>query len=649
MNAGRSATLGLDTVESFVMWYAFEAGSRGPFTEAELLTAFPFLRYALADEGLTRLLKSLEEKGYLDAVGFAENTRYEPSAKTSPAAIVADGSLKALVFDNAGNILKRIPLSAFVELDSVKGDAGLASLRSDARLGPLGWWHQIVTLAEAYEAVRTEGRRISVLIRALAACCRVSLAGDPDMVYEQADRAWLDDGIARFPIDVERLTPWRDMAMQALVVRIESFAPRLRTRLLSLDMEALVREQREASIVIGIGDPVGLGGRLFDSLGSMVRLTSWDLKRIATAKKTAEEFREIIREKIDIRLISPYTAKGPVGPETFRGRDYEIRKIVGRPMTNFAVYGNRQMGKTSLLRALQRTLTGSRKTVFLDCGLLETEEAFSQALSKHLGLEVCRSLDEIVLRIGDVERGSVVLLDEIDPFLDAVDAKRVLTALRSISNQAHVQFVVAGWDQLHTLSMRMGGPMFNLMEPVLLEPLKEKEAISLAQDPMADLGVWYDREGTIRQLVNCASRIPSLIQIMCQDLVEILNEEQTRTITGEMVRMVFDGDPFRSSVAEVLFLNLSGPQRVVLLAGLRAKEMPFSEICQRVQQECPSLRQDDIRSILRELEVCFILERRRNTYAHTYEHMPALLQRTINVEDALREAAAEVEWERGGG
>nr|BAL56615.1 hypothetical protein HGMM_F41E03C26 [uncultured prokaryote] len=63
-----------------------------------------------------------------------------------------------------------------------------------------------------------------------------------------------------------------------------------------------------------------------------------------------------------MRPPNPYNYNLPVEPEMFFGRDADVetlvRSLTGAPGDSFALVGGRRMGKTSLLEALKRALTG---------------------------------------------------------------------------------------------------------------------------------------------------------------------------------------------------------------------------------------------------------------------------------------------------
>ena len=59
----------------------------------------------------------------------------------------------------------------------------------------------------------------------------------------------------------------------------------------------------------------------------------------------------------DLSLISPFVSEGPTSPGMFFGRDTEIRRVMEQiNYQSFALVGGRKVGKTSMLRQLERLL-----------------------------------------------------------------------------------------------------------------------------------------------------------------------------------------------------------------------------------------------------------------------------------------------------
>jgi Cdc6-like AAA superfamily ATPase len=97
---------------------------------------------------------------------------------------------------------------------------------------------------------------------------------------------------------------------------------------------------------------------------------------ITTSRRPTGELLDRLGDQISISLLSPYRT-GPVTGSQFFGREMEIRRILGRESSNYAIVGIRRIGKTSLLRELARRLhenaheEAKNSIVYLDCSDLD--------------------------------------------------------------------------------------------------------------------------------------------------------------------------------------------------------------------------------------------------------------------------------------
>lgn len=288
---------------------------------------------------------------------------------------------------------------------------------------------------------------------------------------------------------------------------------------------------------------------------------------LATREEPA--WRVTQRVTLPFTTLNPYTpfAGGAVPPEMFVGRSTERAKLVDRHASIFA-YGGRQLGKSALLRSIEREFTEDFErrdvayprsgpiAVYLDLKAASIGEALMPSeLWPRLGqkLQDVRVLDarkpattyEMVRNgilkwvAADDSNRLLVLLDEADDFMSA-DAKKdvenavfpVVLQLRSLMDDTQRSFkvVIAGLHQVARFHNLPNTPVAHGGEDILVGSLTPVDARALVRDPLFALGYEFESQETLWRLLLLTNYQASLIQIFCDALVRHL---QPRAMPAE--------------------------------------------------------------------------------------------------------------------
>jgi AAA+ ATPase superfamily predicted ATPase len=263
----------------------------------------------------------------------------------------------------------------------------------------------------------------------------------------------------------------------------------------------------------------------------------------------------MVEEKMVSKKTSPFICGGPVLPEYFTGREYELNKIfdqlTGYGYGSVAISGERRIGKTSLLKYIgdpdKAHESGLMKDkpilIYLDCQsisrftptrfwqrvlklmLRNVEESTITSAKALLEKEEISSTDfEAVLdEIENQGKMLVLLLDEfewvirIDPKSEAVTCD-FLSGLRALINSTPkaLSLVLTTRKPLDDLCRPiqfMGSPFYNNFIFVRLKPFTNAEVDELLQNALKDTGTSFTPNECeyIRQI---AGRHPLLVQIV---------------------------------------------------------------------------------------------------------------------------------------
>jgi hypothetical protein len=292
------------------------------------------------------------------------------------------------------------------------------------------------------------------------------------------------------------------------------------------------------------------------------------------------DFETVMRLALPFAAVNPYQAVGGLTPvEMFYGRDLERASL--RDMTGSAlVYGGRQLGKSSLLRAAERDFDNgiSQRALYLDLkahqigvskppnaifdllwseltrvGVIKGEPPHTQ-IEARLRDGVTRWLDD---RPG---RALLVLLDECDFFLET-DARELFATVTSLkgwmdATGRRVKFVFAGLHKVQRFKSVENQPLAHLGAPIAVGPLRPQDAMSLVSSPMHALGYRWEHPTLPSRILAFCNNNPSLIVLFMQALINRLLERRLAGVHRQPPVVVTSDD------IEATFANPTVSERI---------------------------------------------------------------------------------------
>ena len=279
-------------------------------------------------------------------------------------------------------------------------------------------------------------------------------------------------------------------------------------------------------------------------------------------------------------FVEPYMpTAGLVAPEMFYGRKVERDDIIAPRGTCF-IFGGRQLGKTALLRDVERTehkpdqgqivlwidlndkgmRQGGRRSVD-EIWLLIAEE-----LAKVSDISVSRQAredadafsrqaredaDAFEERIKAAidgwlrprgrhvrafeQRRILLLLDEADFFLEADTKAQVdrpafkhTTSLKGLMERTERRFkvVFAGLHNVQRTTTLENHPLAHYGDPRCIGPLSPGDARDLIEHPMLSMGYQFKDPDLVTRILSQTNYYPSLIQLYCNELLKHLQLQQ---------------------------------------------------------------------------------------------------------------------------
>jgi hypothetical protein len=333
-----------------------------------------------------------------------------------------------------------------------------------------------------------------------------------------------------------------------------------------------------------------------------------DLLLIYLCGEPGERLHSLFNCTLPFTFIDPYTTTpGVVPPEIFYGRDTEKDSIAKRDGSCF-IYGGRQLGKTALLRHVERTHhnpEAGRIVLYID--LKSQGIGYDKGVDEIWGL-LCQKLYQLgVLKrplssIGgytllnqietwlsdDISRSILLLLDEADRFLEAdgtkegqfIRASRIKRLMDDTKRRFKVVF--AGLHNVQRMTSLSNHPLAHYGEPICIGPLLKgedfREARSLIKKPLASIG-YEIPDDLVTRILSRTNYYPSLAQLYCKELLKYVRDRGAESgdngernnisrwkITSAQVDEVYRSQGLRDAIRDRFMWTLQLDQRYEVIA-----------------------------------------------------------------------------------
>jgi hypothetical protein len=287
------------------------------------------------------------------------------------------------------------------------------------------------------------------------------------------------------------------------------------------------------------------------------------------------------RRQARVTHLNPYVVGPPITEEkSFFGRRAELQRILGAVHNNhFLISGERRIGKTSLLRQVERRLREMResKAAFCPWSVYFTLQgvpqerfyaALMRAILRETGLETsdlalarqdesyddfdfeadlrrvverlsAQAVPPLPLRSGDFRRPArlVLCLDELDALFAYPAAFR--EQLRAVVQAVDpsVRLVAAGVMAVEAEALRTS-PFYNQFTRVEVRPLSRQEIERLVRQPAGDLYRFTD--AAVDFIVQQSHGLPLEVQRLCHHAVNVMLDQDAPAIDLPQAQLAFE-------------------------------------------------------------------------------------------------------------
>jgi hypothetical protein len=245
----------------------------------------------------------------------------------------------------------------------------------------------------------------------------------------------------------------------------------------------------------------------------------------------------------------------------FFGREDKIRELED-PYGPSIVYGGRQLGKSALLRQVQRKFHNPERgqfAIYEDIHLIGdpmSEKDYRTEIAERLvnalrnggvieqskqTIDIVKLSDLLIHQIKSKGWRVILLIDESDMFLEADASRRfsVVTTLKRVMDQTDRMFkvVFAGLHHVQQFTKTSNQPLAHLGDAgaIMIGPLEPIPAIELIEKPLHSLGYVFGKPGKedtslIAHILSYTNYHPGLLQLFGQSLADHLNQKSYGTL-----------------------------------------------------------------------------------------------------------------------
>ncbi|MFQ5610638.1 MAG: AAA family ATPase [Anaerolineae bacterium] len=395
-----------------------------------------------------------------------------------------------------------------------------------------------------------------------------------------------------------------------------------------------------------------------------------DQEAIRASRRPSGELLDRLSAQLDLSLLAPYETSKPVTGSRFYGREFEIRRILQSGNSNFALMGIRRIGKTSLMREVERRLReqvqdragqeAQERIIFMDCSAITSSQHFVQEVVRKLNpRELMRLghqqfpvyfpdfLDRMSRRLGGP---LIFLLDEFDQLLAwHYHDDTVLNALRASSNMGHCRYIVAGFREVLHAFTDLDSPLYNFAKPLRLKEFSRDQTADLVLGPLEKLRVHFERRNeVIDRIYDETAGQPNLVQFYCSILVEQLDRQGRRTLSPDSLFDVYGDEDFRAFVVSTFMDNTTHLEKAIVFAVMAryglGRPFDLADIDRALQDQPLEVPLVDLDGACRNLELAGTFTQRGKQFRFATPVFPRILQDSYDVDFLFRKIIQEGVW-----
>lgn len=376
-------------------------------------------------------------------------------------------------------------------------------------------------------------------------------------------------------------------------------------------------------------------------------LSRVDLERILESTEPQNALRHLILSQADLASIPFYDTSGPTPSDMFFGRERELQELCDHvASTSYVLIGGRRIGKTSILKQLERVRLPESgfHTFYHDCSYTPTQTEMLRSLVAdgtwfpEPPSREPSSLAE-VMRALPCDRLLVILLDEADKLIgpDRNAGYPIFSTLRALSVSGRCRYILCGERALRIELTDPDSPLYNFGKEMLIGRLEHHAVVELVTRPMRQLEIALADEDTMVQRIwDFTAGHPSIAQSLCRRLITLLSQRGDRLLAlADVEAVIANSDFLRKD-----FLNIYW-ERATVLERLCSLVMAAKDNVRTLAAVREALLSLDVDATLNQVDDALerlvdlrnILQRTPEGYEFTVIAFPEVIAKTARLND----------------
>jgi len=409
------------------------------------------------------------------------------------------------------------------------------------------------------------------------------------------------------------------------------------------EMYTILKDKRAtAIIVIGQNEEeqrfISESNQLLE-LPNVIGISLRNLKLFLLQSEHTKILAQIFSDKIDRTLISPYQSEGKVENELyFFGREKIMENIYNKELSNYFIVGARQIGKSSLLKALERKFKDREDVI---CITIEDTRYLLKEMATSLELDRKSSLEEIEVFISNSSKKYLFLIDEVDAFVqdEKENNYEMLHAFRALSQKKKAYFIMAGyWELFSQISFDYYSPIKNFGETIKLDKLEVNACSELLIRPMENLNLNYDSAEDAVEILRKTGQRANLIAMVCDKIVKDLKPLSFVITKDDVENALYYNDELQKTYYSWKEIPNNKRQsyitQMIVYASVEVDYFSLESVIELFESLdlLDKVTLEEIEESLQRLDLMYIIEKNKhNIYWYTIPLMKEELMKDSNV------------------
>ncbi len=369
-----------------------------------------------------------------------------------------------------------------------------------------------------------------------------------------------------------------------------------------------------------------------------IELTNWLL-----SSDPVQTFTGLLAEQLKARQISPYQTRSGVNKDAvFFGRTQILEHIINREPANYLLVGGRQLGKSSLLKYLHRHYQNHPQ---VQCHYVTLHgDTLQEQLAVTLGLPSESDLDTVLRQVFEVGSGQrrLFLIDQADQFIqsDMKKGYRILNHFRSVSEEGHCHFIIAGfWEVYYASVLDYQSPLKNFGEAITIAELETEACYDLIKKPMKTMNLRYESESLVENVLTATGQRANLIAIVCNEMVKGLKNHQ-RVLGKEDMTQALNSETVREALKGWGKLSFDDQEnrldRIIVYATIKQGAFQLADLMSLLETHNGTYTAEQVKQSLERLALSFVIKRESSGRYHYSVPLFREMLLEEDVDDLLR-------------